>query len=178
MLIQLPILIAMFRVFPSSIELRGQSLWWAHDLSSYDSILNLPFSIPFYGDHVSLFALLMALSTFGFSYMSYQQTASAQPQMAGMKFMMVYMMPVFMLCWFNDYSSGLCYYYLLFNLLTIAQTFLIRRMVDDGKIHAVMEANANKAKNKKKSKFQLRYEELMRQQEAQSRSGKKGTKRK
>ena len=178
MLIQLPILIAMFRFFPSSIELRGQSLWWAHDLSSYDSILNLPFSIPFYGDHVSLFALLMALSTFGFSYMSYQQTASAQPQMAGMKFMMVYMMPVFMLCWFNDYSSGLCYYYLLFNLLTIAQTFLIRRMVDDGKIHAVMEANANKAKNKKKSKFQLRYEELMRQQEAQSRSGKKGTKRK
>ena len=104
MLIQLPILIAMFRFFPSSIELRGQSLWWAHDLSSYDSILNLPFSIPFYGDHVSLFALLMALSTFGFSYMSYQQTASAQPQMAGMKFMMVYMMPVFMLCWFNDYS--------------------------------------------------------------------------
>ena len=178
MLIQLPILIAMFRFFPSSIELRGQSLWWAHDLSSYDSILNLPFSIPFYGDHVSLFALLMALSTFGFSYMSYQQTASAQPQMAGMKFMMVYMMPIFMLCWFNDYSSGLCYYYLLFNLLTIAQTFLIRRMVDDGKIHAVMEANANKAKNKKKSKFQLRYEELMRQQEAQSRSGKKGTKRK
>ena len=161
MLIQLPILIAMFRFFPSSIELRGQSLWWAHDLSSYDSILNLPFSIPFYGDHVSLFALLMALSTFGFSYMSYQQTASAQPQMAGMKFMMVYMMPIFML-----------------NLLTIAQTFLIRRMVDDGKIHAVMEANANKAKNKKKSKFQLRYEELMRQQEAQSRSGKKGTKRK
>ena len=158
MLIQLPILIAMFRFFPSSIELRGQSLWWAHDLSSYDSILNLPFSIPFYGDHVSLFALLMALSTFGFSYMSYQQTASAQPQMAGMKFMMVYMMPIFMLCWFNDYSSGLCYYYLLFNLLTIAQTFLIRRMVDDGKIHAVMEANANKAKNKKKSKFQLRYE--------------------
>ena len=122
---------------------------------------------------MSLFALLMALSTFGFSYMSYQQTASAQPQMAGMKFMMVYMMPIFMLCWFNDYSSGLCYYYLLFNLLTIAQTFLIRRMVDDGKIHAVMEANANKAKNKKKSKFQLRYEELMRQQEAQSRSGKK-----
>ena len=178
MLIQMPILIAMFRFFPASIELRDQPFLWADDLSSYDSILNLPFSIPFYGDHVSLFALLMALSTFGFSYMSYQQTASAQPQMAGMKFMMVYMMPIFMLCWFNDYSSGLCYYYLLFNLLTIAQTFLIRRMADDGKIHAVMEANANKAKNKKKSKFQLRYEELMRQQEAQSRSGKKGTKRK
>lgn len=178
MLIQFPILIAMFRFFPSSIELRGQSLWWAHDLSSYDSILNLPFTIPFYGDHVSLFALLMALSTFGFSYMSYQQTASAQPQMAGMKFMMVYMMPIFMLCWFNDYSSGLCYYYLLFNLLTIAQTFLIRRTVDDAKIHAVMEANANKAKNRKKSKFQLRYEELMRQQEMQARAAKKGSRRK
>lgn len=178
MLIQMPILIAMFRFFPASIELREQPFLWADDLSSFDSVLNLPFSIPFYGDHVSLFALLMAVSLFGYSYFNYQQTASSQPQMAGMKFMMVYMMPVFMLCWFNDYSSGLCYYYLLFNLLTIAQTFLIRRMVDDGKIHAVMEANANKAKNKKKSKFQLRYEELMRQQEAQSRSGKKGTKRK
>ena len=178
MLIQMPILIAMFRFFPASIELREQPFLWADDLSSYDSIVNLPFSIPFYGDHVSLFALLMAVSLFGYSYFNYQQTASSQPQMAGMKFMMVYMMPIFMLCWFNDYSSGLCYYYLLFNLLTIAQTFLIRRMVDDGKIHAVMEANANKAKNKKKSKFQLRYEELMRQQEAQSRSGKKGTKRK
>ena len=177
MLIQMPILIAMFRFFPASIELREQPFLWADDLSSYDSVLNLPFSIPFYGDHVSLFALLMAVSLFGYSWFSYQQTASSQPQMAGMKFMMVYMMPIFMLCWFNDYSSGLCYYYLLFNLLTIAQTFLIRRMVDDGKIHAVMEANANKAKNKKKSKFQLRYEELMRQQEAQSRSGKKGTKR-
>jgi YidC/Oxa1 family membrane protein insertase len=170
MLIQFPILIAMFRFFPSSIELRGESFWWAGDLSSYDSIVNLPFSIPFYGDHVSLFALLMALSTFAFSYMSYQQTASAQPQMAGMKFMMVYMMPIFMLCWFNGYSSGLCYYYLLFNLLTIVQTVSIRRMVDDTKIRAIMEANANKAKNRKKSKFQLRYEELMRQQEAMQKS--------
>ena len=178
MLIQMPILIAMFRFFPASIELREQPFLWADDLSSYDSILNLPFTIPFYGDHVSLFALLMALSTFGFSYISYQQTAAAQPQMAGMKFMMVYMMPIFMLCWFNDYSSGLCYYYLLFNLLTIAQTFLIRRFVDDGKIHAVMQANASKAKNKKKSKFQLRYEELMRQQEAQGRTGGKSSKRK
>ena len=170
-------MIAMFRFFPSSIELRGQPLFWAHDLSSYDSILNLPFSIPFYGDHVSLFALLMALSTFAFSYISYQQTSSAQPQMAGMKFMMVYLMPIFMLCWFNDYSSGLCYYYLLFNLLTIAQTFLIRRMVDDGKIHAIMEANASKAKNRKKSKFQLRYEELMRQQEAMQRGKAQGGKK-
>ena len=138
LLIQIPILIAVFRFFPASIELRDQSFLWADDLSSYDSVLNLPFSIPFYGDHVSLFALLMALSMFVYSYYNYQQTASAQPQMAGMKFMMVYMMPVMLLLWFNSYASGLCYYYLLSNLLTIGQTLVIRRMVDDSKIQAIM----------------------------------------
>ena len=140
---------------------------------SYDSIVNLPFSIPFYGDHVSLFALLMAVSLFGYSYFNYQQTASSQPQMAGMKFMMVYMMPIMMLLWFNSYSSGLCYYYLLSNLFTIGQTLLIRRMVDDDKIHAVMQANAAKRSKGKKSKFQQRYEELLRQQEAQQRTKRK-----
>ncbi|WP_302989879.1 membrane protein insertase YidC, partial [Alistipes finegoldii] len=169
MLIQLPILIAMFRFFPASIELREQPFLWADDLSSYDSIVNLPFSIPFYGDHVSLFALLMAVSLFGYSYFNYQQTASSQPQMAGMKFMMVYMMPIMMLLWFNSYSSGLCYYYLLSNLFTIGQTLVIRRIVDDEKIHAVMQANAARKSKGKKSKFQQRYEELMRQQEAQQR---------
>lgn len=173
MLIQMPILIAMFRFFPASIELRGQSFLWAEDLSSYDSILDLPFSIPFYGDHVSLFALLMALSTFAFSYINYQQTASSQPQMAGMKFMMVYMMPAMLLLWFNDYASGLCWYYLLSNLLTIGQTFVIRRMVDDSKIQAIMAANAAKRSNGKKSKFQQRYEELLRQQEAAQRAKRK-----
>ena len=173
MLIQLPILIAMFRFFPASIELREQPFLWADDLSSYDSIVNLPFSIPFYGDHVSLFALLMAVSLFGYSYFNYQQTASSQPQMAGMKFMMVYMMPIMMLLWFNSYSSGLCYYYLLSNLFTIGQTLLIRRMVDDDKIHAVMQANAAKRSKGKKSKFQQRYEELLRQQEAQQRTKRK-----
>ena len=173
MLIQMPILIAMFRFFPASIELRGQSFLWADDLSSYDSVLNLPFSIPFYGDHVSLFALLMALSTFGYSYYSYQQTASSQPQMAGMKFMMLYLMPLMLLFWFNDYSSGLCYYYLLSNLLTIGQTLIIRRMVDDTKIQAIMQANAARKSNGKKSKFQQRYEELLRQQEAQQRAKRK-----
>ena len=173
MLIQMPIIIAMFRFFPASIELRDQSFLWAGDLSSYDSILQLPFKIPFYGDHVSLFALLMAVSLFAFSYINYQQTASSQPQMAGMKFMMVYMMPVMMLLWFNSYSSGLCYYYLLANLLTIGQTLLIRRMVDDEKIHAVMQANAAKNGNRKKSKFAQRYEEMMRQQEAQQRGKRK-----
>lgn len=173
MLIQMPILIAMFRFFPASIELRGQSFLWAGDLSSYDSVLNLPFSIPFYGDHVSLFALLMALSTFVYSYYSYQQTASSQPQMAGMKFMMLYLMPLMLLFWFNDYSSGLCYYYLLSNLLTIGQTLIIRRMVDDTKIQAIMQANAARKSNGRKSKFQQRYEELLRQQEAQQRAKRK-----
>ena len=173
LLIQMPILIAMFRFFPASIELREQPFLWADDLSSYDSIVNLPFSIPFYGDHVSLFALLMAVSLFGYSYFNYQQTASSQPQMAGMKFMMVYMMPIMMLLWFNSYSSGLCYYYLLSNLFTIGQTLVIRRIVDDEKIHAVMQANAARKSKGKKSKFQQRYEELMRQQEAQQRAKKK-----
>ena len=157
MLIQMPILIAMFRFFPASIELREQPFLWADDLSSYDSIVNLPFSIPFYGDHVSLFALLMAVSLFGYSWFNYQQTASSQPQMAGMKFMMVYMMPIMMLFWFNSYSSGLCYYYLLSNIFTIGQTLVIRRMVDDNKIHAIMQANAAKKSKGKKSKFQQRY---------------------
>ena len=165
-LIQMPILIAMFRFFPASIELRGQSFLWSDDLSSYDSILQLPFNIPFYGDHVSLFALLMALVFFAFSYMNYQQSASSQPQMAGMKFMMVYMMPAMMLLWFNDYASGLCYYYLLSNLITIIQTVAIRHLIDDNKIHALVHSNMAKNNTKgKKSRFQQKYEELMRQQE-------------
>ena len=165
-LIQMPILIAMFRFFPASIELRGLSFLWSDDLSSYDSILQLPFNIPFYGDHVSLFALLMALVFFAFSYMNYQQSASSQPQMAGMKFMMVYMMPAMMLLWFNDYASGLCYYYLLSNLITIIQTVAIRHLIDDNKIHALVHSNMAKNNTKgKKSRFQQKYEELMRQQE-------------
>ncbi len=173
MLIQMPIIIAMFRFFPASIELRGQSFLWAHDLSSYDSILQLPFNIPFYGDHVSLFALLMAIAMFGYSYVNYQQTASAQPQMAGMKFMMLYMMPVMMLFMFNSYSSGLCYYYFLANVFTIAQTAIIRNMVDDDKIHAMIKANSAKNKNSKKSKFQQRYEELLEQQQRQQQQNNK-----
>ena len=173
MLIQLPLLWALFRFFPSSIELRGKSFLWADDLSSYDSIVDLPFSIPFYGDHVSLFALLMCLAMVGFSYFSYQQNSASQPQMAGMKFMMVYMMPAMMLFWFNDYASGLCYYYLVSQVITMIQMTAIRRFVDDDKIRALMARNASKQKNKKKSKFQLRYEELMRQQEEMMRQQEK-----
>ena len=164
MLIQMPILIAMFRFFPASIELRGQSFLWSDDLSSYDSILDLPFNIPFYGDHVSLFCLLMAVVLFGYSYMNYQQTATTQPQMAGMKFMTVYMMPIMMLFWFNSYSSGLCYYYLLSNIITMLMMLGIRALVDDDKVRAAINSKMANTKGKK-SRFQQRYEELMRQQE-------------
>ena len=178
MLIQLPLLWALFRFFPSSIELRGQSFLWVDDLSSYDSILNLPFNIPWYGDHVSLFCLLMCFAMMGFSYFTYQQQgASNQPGMAGMKFMMVYLMPIMMLFWFNDFASGLCYYYLLSQILTMIIMFSMRRFVDDKKIRAIMDRSASKQKNKKKSKFQLRYEELMRQQEELQRQQAKAKKK-
>ena len=169
MLIQMPILIAMFRFFPASIELRGKSFLWSDDLSSYDSILDLPFNIPFYGDHISLFCLLMTIVMFIYSYINYQQQGSTQPQMAGMKFMTVYMMPAMMLFWFNDYASGLCYYYLLSNLITIIQTTVIRFTLNDEKILAKMTARAKNNKGKK-SRFQQRYEELMKQQEAMQKS--------
>lgn len=178
MLIQLPLLWALFRFFPVSIELRGKSFLWADDLSSYDSILNLPFNIPWYGDHVSLFCLLMCFAMIGFSYFTYQQQGTAnQPGMAGMKFMMVYMMPAMMLFWFNDYASGLCYYYLVSQVLTMIIMTSMRRFVDDDKIRYIMEQNSKKNKNKKKSKFQLRYEELMRQQEELTRQQAKNGKR-
>lgn len=173
MLIQMPILIAMFRFFPASIELRGQSFLWSDDLSSYDSILDLPFNIPFYGDHISLFCLLMAIVLFGYSYMNYKQTAATQPQMPGMKFMTVYMMPIMMLFWFNDYASGLCYYYLLSNIITMVMMLAIRYMVDDDKVRAQISTKMANTKGKK-SRFQQRYEELMRQQEElQKRQGKR-----
>ena len=172
MLIQMPILIAMFRFFPASIELRGKSFLWSDDLSSYDSILDLPFNIPFYGDHISLFCLLMTIVMFVYSYMNYKQQGAAQPQMAGMKFMTVYMMPAMMLFWFNDYASGLCYYYLLSNLFTIIQTTVIRLTLNDDVILAKMNAHAKNTKGKK-SRFQQRYEQLMQQQEAMAREEQK-----
>lgn len=167
MLIQFPILIAMFRFFPSSIELRGEHFLWADDLSSYDSILTLPFNIPYYGEHVSLFALLMAVSIYVTSKINYAQTASAAPQMAGMKFMMLYMMPAMMVFWFNNYASGLSYYYLVANLITIAQTYAFRYAVDEDKLHRKMKENAKKPR--KKSKWQERYEQMLKQQQQQQR---------
>lgn len=166
MLIQFPFLIAMFRFFPSSIELRGQSFLWATDLSSYDSILQLPFNIPFYGDHVSLFTLLMAVSLYVSSKMNFaQQSAMQSNSMPGMKFMMLYMMPVMLLLWFNNYASGLSYYYLLANIITIGQTYAFRYIVNDDKLHAQMKAAATKPI--KKSKWALKLEEMQKQQQQQ-----------
>jgi YidC/Oxa1 family membrane protein insertase len=159
LLLQMPILIAMFRFFPSSIELRQQGFLWASDLSSYDSIWTFPggFSIPYYGDHVSLFALLMTISSIFYTKLNDQMMGSTQQQMPGMKTMM-YLMPVMFLFWFNDYSSGLSYYYLLANLLTFAQIYIIRATIDEKKLHAQIEANRKKPV--KKSGFQKRLEDM------------------
>nr|NQU93777.1 membrane protein insertase YidC [Bacteroidota bacterium] len=161
MLLQFPILIAMFRFFPSSIELRQQSFLWAHDLSSYDSILNLPFDIPFYGDHVSLFTLLMTVSTIFYTKINNDMMGSASTQMPGMKTMM-YIMPVMFLGIFNNYASGLSYYYLLANLITFAQMWLIRRTIDEGKILRQIQLHKSKPV-KKKSGFQKRLEDMAKQ---------------
>ncbi|MCF8332200.1 MAG: membrane protein insertase YidC [Bacteroidales bacterium] len=160
MLLQLPILIAMFRFFPSSIELRGQGFLWAHDLSTYDSVLSLPFDIPFYGDHVSLFTLLMAISTVLYTWVN-QQNMNTGQQMPGMKTMM-YFMPVMLLFIFNNYASGLSYYYFLANIITFIQMIVIRRFIDEDAIRAKIQAN--KKKPVKKSKFQQRLEEASKQQ--------------
>ncbi|MDX9942149.1 MAG: membrane protein insertase YidC [Bacteroidales bacterium] len=165
MLLQLPILLAMFRFFPASIELRQQSFLWADDLSSYDSILDLPFNIPFYGDHVSLFTLLMTISTIIYTHMNNQMMGSSN-QMPGMKTMM-YIMPVMFLGIFNNFASGLSYYYFLTNVLTFAQVFLIKQFIDENKLH--QEIKENMKKPLKKSKWMERMEAAQKQQEAQRR---------
>ena len=170
MLIQLPILIAMFRFFPASIELRQKSFLWADDLSSYDSIFNLPFDIPFYGDHVSLFTLLMAVALVFTSRLNSSQMADTNQQMPGMKFMMTYMMPVMLLFVFNNYSSGLSYYYFLSNVITLGQTVFIRRFVDEEAL--LKKLHENKKKPVKKSKFQQRLEDAAKQKGAQPRKRK------
>jgi len=158
MLLQFPILIAMFFFFPTSIELRQESFLWAHDLSTYDSILDLPFEIPFYGSHVSLFVLLMTITTVVSTRLNQQATTTQG--MPGMKTMM-YLMPVMFLFILNNYSSGLSYYYLLANLITIGQTYLIRSFIDEDKIRAQLQVN--KKKPVKKSKFQKRLEDMAKQ---------------
>ncbi len=174
MLIQLPIIIAMFRFFPSSFELRGESFLWAEDLSSYDSIWNLPFSIPFYGDHVSLFTLLMVVSLYISSKINYANQAGMSNQMPGMKFMMLYLMPIMLLFWFNNYAAGLCWYYFLSNVITIGQTYAFRQLVDDDKLHAKMRENALKNTDTKKSKWQQRLEDMQKQQQAAQKQKQQG----
>lgn len=164
MLFQMPILYAMFRFFPASIELRQESFLWADDLSAYDSILELGFSIPFYGDHVSLFTLLMCLSTIGYTAMNSGQMM--QPQQEGMPNMkvMMYIFPVMMLFFFNNFSAGLSYYYFTANVLSIAQMWVIKNyIIDEKKILSKLEENKEKNKTKGKSKFQKRLEDMAKQ---------------
>lgn len=160
MLFQMPILYAMFRFFPTSIELRQQGFLWADDLSSYDSVLDLPFSIPMYGDHVSLFALLMTISMIFYTRMQNQMNPAQSGTMPGMKTMM-YIMPIFFMAFLNNYSSGLSYYYFLANIITFLQMYLFRRFVDENKLRAQIEYN--KKKPVKKSNFQKRMEEMAKQ---------------
>ena len=161
-LLQLPILIAMFRFFPASIELRQQSFLWAHDLSTYDSILDLSFNIPFYGNHVSLFTLLMTVSTLIYTRMNMQMTTAANPQM---KWMM-YLMPILFLGFFNSYSAGLSYYYFLSNVIGFGQQYLFKAFVDEDKIHAQIQEN--KKKPAKKSSFAARLEQMQKERAAQN----------
>ena len=153
-LLQLPILIAMFRFFPASIELRQEPFLWAHDLSTYDSILNLPFKIPFYGDHVSLFTLLMTVSTLIYTRMNMQMSTAMNPQM---KWMM-YLMPILFLGFFNNYSAGLSYYYFLSNIFGFGQQYLFKAFIDEDAIHRQIQEN--KKKPVKKSGFQARLEQM------------------
>ncbi|MCQ2974801.1 MAG: membrane protein insertase YidC [Bacteroidales bacterium] len=173
LLLQMPIWYALFRFFPASIELRQQSFLWASDLSSYDSILDLPFSIPWYGDHISLFTLLMAVCIFLSTKINSGQMDTGQ-QMPGMK-LMFYIMPVMMLLWFNNYSSGLSYYYFLSNVITIIQTVIIRKyFVDEKALLEKMKAKADKnAKAPKKSGFMARLEEAQRRQLEQMKKNQK-----
>ncbi len=171
MLLQFPILIAMFRFFPASIELRQQSFLWANDLSTYDAIVewsgNIPLISSFYGNHISLFTLLMAASML----ISTRMTSANQPtnnNMPGMKYMM-YFMPIMMIFWFNKYSSGLSYYYFLANLITILQTWIIQKfIIDEDKVLAQMEANKKKPV-KPKSKWQQRLEQAQKMQQQNKR---------
>ena len=162
MLLQFPILYAMFRFFPTSIELRQEGFLWAHDLSTYDSILDLPFTIPMYGDHVSLFTLLMTVTTM-ISMKWNNQASAGGSQMPGMKTMM-YIMPVMFMFILNNFSSGLTYYYFLANLITIGQNLVFKRFIDEEKI--MKKINAKKNQPAKKSKFAQRLEALQKQQQA------------
>jgi YidC/Oxa1 family membrane protein insertase len=155
-LLTMPILFAMFSFFPSSIELRQQAFLWSNDLSTYDSIVNLPFTIPFYGSHVSMFAILMTISSVAYAYYNNQMTTVEGPMKT-----LGYIMPVVFLFVMNNFPAGLSFYYFTSNLATIAQQLIIRRFVNEDKIKAVLEENRKNAGTRKKSKFAARIEEAM-----------------
>ena len=166
-LLQFPILWAMVRFFPASIELRQQGFLWCHDLSAYDSILDFGFKIPLYGDHMSLFALLMGISMWGYSKMTMAQQPSTQT-MPGMEFMQVWLMPIMMVFICNNLSAGLSYYYLLSNIITIGQNWAIRKwFVDEDKIYENLKKKANSKEPPKKSKFQQRLDAAYKAQQEQ-----------
>lgn len=174
MLFQMPILFAMYRFFPSSIELRQEAFLWAKDLSTYDSIASLPFSIPGYGAHVSLFTILMAITSFGYTRMNAQAQPSmdsSNPMAAQMKIFQ-YIMPFMLLFIFNSFSAAMSYYYLVYNLLSMAQQYAVQKwFIDEDKIH--QQIQENKKKPKSASKWQQKLEEMMKQQqEMQKKKGK------
>jgi YidC/Oxa1 family membrane protein insertase len=162
-LLQMPILFAMFYLFPASIELRQQPFLWAEDLSTYDSIIRLPFTIPFAGDHISLFTLLMTVSTLVYTWQN-NQLSSVQGPMKTMS----YLMPIIFFFVLNSFSAGLTFYYFVSNLVTFAQQAIIRRFVDEKKIHRMLEENRKKnaAGGGKKSKFMAKLEDAMKASEA------------
>ncbi|MEP0987257.1 membrane protein insertase YidC [Ekhidna sp.] len=168
MLLQMPILFSLFFFFPNAVELRQQSFLWAHDLSTYDSIIMLPFEIPFYGSHVSLFTLLMTLSTILYTWSNSQITTVQGPMKT-----LQYMMPIMFLFVLNSYASGLTFYYFVSNMVTFGQTVLFRKIIDEDKIHALLQENKKKNVNKKKSKFQQRLEDAMKANQEAQKKGKK-----
>jgi len=161
MLLQMPILIAMFQFFPISIELRQQSFLWASDLSTYDSIMTLPFTVPFgFGNHVSLFCLLMTITNILYVKYNNEMTGAGTQQMPGMKTMM-YLMPLMFLFIFNSYAAGLSLYYFLSLVLTFVQMYIFKKLIDEDKIHAQLKAKQKVPVTK--SKFQMKLEEAAKQ---------------
>ena len=163
MLFQFPVLMAMFWFLPTAIELRGQSLFWAEDLSTYDAIITWKTPIPLFGTHLSLFCLIMTVVNIVYTHIT-MQTQSQGQEMKMMKWMM-YLMPLMFLFFFNDYAAGLSYYYFVSLLMTIIQTMIFRWSIDDKKVLAEMEANAKKKGNQKKSGFAARLEAMQREQQ-------------
>ena len=171
MLFQFPVLMAMFWFLPTAIELRGKSLFWAEDLSTYDAVFTWDFNIPFLGDHLSLFCLLMTVVNIVYTYITMQTQGGGQ-EMKFMKWMM-YLMPLMFLFVFNDYAAGLSYYYLVSMMFTILQTMIFRWSIDDKKILAQLEANAKKKGNQSKSGFMQRLEQMQREQQRLARENAK-----